>query len=85
MPHMQVLFRSEAREKVLRGAAERTGDAVGNGTTTSTLLAHTIVADGMRNIAAGARSRMRTEGLKNPQTWERFRRPRVRFRRAAGA
>jgi chaperonin GroEL len=40
--------------QLLRGAAERTGDAVGDGTTTSTLLAHAIVADGMRNIAAGA-------------------------------
>jgi chaperonin GroEL len=40
--------------QMLRAAAERTGDAVGDGTTTSTLLAHAIVADGMRNIAAGA-------------------------------
>jgi chaperonin GroEL len=111
MPHKHLLFRSEAREKVLRGAsaitdavrvtlgpksrsvliekkwgkplvcndgvtiakefalkdpdenlgaqmlrdaAERTGDAVGDGTTTATLLAHAIVADGVRNIAAGA-------------------------------
>ena len=111
MPHKRVLFRSEAREKVLRGAtaisdavrvtlgprsrsvliekkwgkpivcndgvtiakefslkdpeedlgaqmlrgaAERTGDAVGDGTTTATLLAHAIFAEGVRNIAAGA-------------------------------
>lgn len=111
MSHKQLLFRSEAREKVLRGAtaiadairvtlgpksrcvliektwgrplvcndgvtiakefslkdpvenmgaqllrdaAERTGDAVGDGTTTATILAHAIVADGMRLIAAGA-------------------------------
>jgi chaperonin GroEL len=40
--------------QLLRGAAERTGEAAGDGTTTSTLLAHAIVADGMRNIAAGA-------------------------------
>ncbi|MEX2663232.1 MAG: chaperonin GroEL, partial [Vicinamibacterales bacterium] len=40
--------------QMLRGAAERTGDAVGDGTTTSTLLAHTILAEGVRNIAAGA-------------------------------
>ena len=40
--------------RMLRGAAERTGDAVGDGTTTSTMLAHAIVADGVRNIAAGA-------------------------------
>ena len=30
--------------QMLRGAAERTGEAVGDGTTTSTLLAHAIVA-----------------------------------------
>jgi chaperonin GroEL len=111
MPHKKLLFRAEAREKVLRGAAaiadvvrvtlgprsrsvliekkwgkplvcndgvtiarefsledsdenlgaqmlrdaaERTGDAVGDGTTTATILAHAIVADGVRNIAAGA-------------------------------
>jgi len=40
--------------QMLRGAAERTGDSVGDGTTTSTILAHGIVADGMRNLAAGA-------------------------------
>ena len=40
--------------QMLRGAAERTGDAVGDGTTTATILAHAIVAVGMRNIAAGA-------------------------------
>ena len=40
--------------QVLREAAERTGDLVGDGTTTATLLAHSIFADGVRNIAAGA-------------------------------
>ena len=111
MAYKQVLFRSEAREKVLRGsatladavrvtlgpkskcvliqkrfglpivcndgvtiaremelkdaaenlgaqmirqAAERTGDAVGDGTSTSTILAHAIFAEGVRNVAAGA-------------------------------
>ncbi len=111
MPYKQVLFRSEARERVLRGvsaladavrvtlgpkskcvliekkfgppvvcndgvtiakememkdpvenlgaqmirqAAERTGDAVGDGTSTATLLAHAIFADGVRNVVAGA-------------------------------
>jgi chaperonin GroEL len=111
MAHKQVLFRSEAREKVLRGAtaladavrvtlgpkskcvliqkafgppivcndgvtiakelvledpaenlgaqmirqaAERTGDAVGDGTSTATLLAHAILVDGTRNVVAGA-------------------------------
>jgi len=111
MAHKQVLFRSEARERVLRGAAmladavrvtlgpkskcvliqkrfgvpivcndgvtiakemelkdaaenlgaqmirqaaERTGDAVGDGTSTATILAHAIFADGVRNVVAGA-------------------------------
>ena len=40
--------------QVVRQAAERTGDAVGDGTTTSTILAHAIFADGLRNVAAGA-------------------------------
>ena len=40
--------------KMIREAAERTGDAVGDGTSTSTLLAHAILAEGIRNIAAGA-------------------------------
>jgi chaperonin GroEL len=39
---------------VLREAAVRTGDVVGDGTTTATLLAHTIFAEGLRNVAAGA-------------------------------
>ena len=40
--------------QVLREAAARTGEAVGDGTTTSTLLAHAIYAEGLRNVAAGA-------------------------------
>ena len=40
--------------QVLREAAERTGDAVGDGTTTATLLAHAMYADGVRNVTAGA-------------------------------
>jgi chaperonin GroEL len=111
MPHKQILFRSAAREKILRGAtqladavrvtlgpksksvliqkswgapivcndgvtiakeldlkdpeenlgaqvlrqaAEKTGEAVGDGTSTSTLLALAIFADGVRNVVAGA-------------------------------
>ena len=111
MAHKQLLFRSEAREKVLRGctaladavrvtlgpksksvliekkfgapivcndgvtiakemelrdpvenlgaqmmrqAAEKTGDAVGDGTSTATILAQAIFADGVRNVVAGA-------------------------------
>jgi len=111
MAHKQILFRSAAREKILRGAtqladalrvtlgprsksvliekkwgapivcndgvtiakefdlkdpdenlgarmlrqwAEKTGDMVGDGTTTATILAHAMFADGVRNVVAGA-------------------------------
>ena len=40
--------------QVLRQAAERTSDIVGDGTSTSTVLAHAILADGVRNVVAGA-------------------------------
>lgn len=40
--------------QILRQAAEKTGDAVGDGTSTATILAHAIFADGTRNVAAGA-------------------------------
>ncbi|HMO83338.1 MAG TPA: chaperonin GroEL, partial [Lacipirellulaceae bacterium] len=40
--------------RMLREAAERTGDAVGDGTSTATILAHAVFADGLRNVAAGA-------------------------------
>jgi len=40
--------------QMLRQAAERTGDAVGDGTSTATLLAHAILSEGVRNVAAGA-------------------------------
>jgi chaperonin GroEL len=40
--------------QMLRQAAERTGDRVGDGTTTSTLLAFEIFAEGVKNVAAGA-------------------------------
>ena len=111
MAHKQVMFRSEAREKVLRGAAkladairvtlgpksksvliarkwgaplvcndgvtiakefdlkdpeenlgaqmlrqasEKTGEAVGDGTSTAAVLAHAIYAEGLKNVVAGA-------------------------------
>ena len=40
--------------QMLRQAAEKTGDVVGDGTSTSTILAHAILADGVRNVTAGA-------------------------------
>ena len=40
--------------QMLRQAAEKTGENVGDGTSTSTILAHAILADGVRNVVAGA-------------------------------
>ncbi|MFK4398967.1 chaperonin GroEL [Bradyrhizobium elkanii] len=40
--------------QVLRQAAEKTGEVVGDGTSTATILAHAILADGVRNVVAGA-------------------------------
>jgi chaperonin GroEL len=40
--------------RTIRQAAERTGDAVGDGTSTSTLLAHAIYVEGVKNVEAGA-------------------------------
>lgn len=40
--------------RMLRQAAERTGEMVGDGTSTATILAHAIFADGVRNVVAGA-------------------------------
>ena len=40
--------------RMLRQAAEKTGEMVGDGTSTATILAHAIFADGVRNVAAGA-------------------------------
>jgi chaperonin GroEL len=40
--------------QVLRQAAEKTGELVGDGTSTATVLAHAIFNDGSRNVVAGA-------------------------------
>jgi chaperonin GroEL len=40
--------------QMLRQAAQKTGDAVGDGTSTATLLAHALYAEGLRNVTAGA-------------------------------
>ncbi len=40
--------------QMLCQAAEKTGDLVGDGTSTATLLAHGIFAEGVRNVVAGA-------------------------------
>ena len=40
--------------QLLKEAATKTNDIAGDGTTTSTVLAHSIVTGGMKNLAAGA-------------------------------
>src|SRR5512136_1234079 len=40
--------------QMIRQAAERTGEAVGDGTSTSTILAHALFAEGLKNVVAGA-------------------------------
>lgn len=40
--------------RMIREAAERMGETVGDGTSTATVLAHAIYAEGLKNVAAGA-------------------------------
>ena len=40
--------------QMLRQAAEKTGELVGDGTSTATIISHAIFAEGVRNVAAGA-------------------------------
>jgi chaperonin GroEL len=40
--------------RMIRQAAEKTGDVVGDGTTTATILAYAIFSEGLKNVAAGA-------------------------------
>ena len=40
--------------QMIREAAEKTGEIVGDGTSTSAILAHAIFSEGVRNLAAGA-------------------------------
>jgi chaperonin GroEL len=42
--------------QVLKEAAERTGEVVGDGTSTSTILAYSLYSEGLRNVAARASS-----------------------------
>lgn len=49
--------------QLLKQAAMRTGDAVGDGTTTATLLAHAMLAEGLRNVVVGASAVQLKRGL----------------------
>ncbi len=48
---------------LIRQAASKTNDAAGDGTTTATVLAHAIVKEGLRNVAAGANAIVLKKGI----------------------
>jgi chaperonin GroEL len=48
---------------LIRQAASRTNDAAGDGTTTATVLAHAMVKEGLRNVAAGANAILLKRGI----------------------
>jgi chaperonin GroEL len=49
--------------QMLRQAAEKTGEVVGDGTSTSTIIAQAVLADGIRNVVAGASATDLKRGL----------------------
>src|SRR5437870_10905709 len=49
--------------QLLKEAASKTNDIAGDGTTTATVLAESIVAEGMRNVVAGANPMILNRGL----------------------
>jgi chaperonin GroEL len=49
--------------QMLRQAAEKTGEIVGDGTSTAAILAHALFADGVRNVVAGASAIEMKRGL----------------------
>jgi chaperonin GroEL len=49
--------------QLLKEAATKTNDIAGDGTTTSTVLAHSIVIEGMKNLAAGANPMLLKHGI----------------------
>lgn len=49
--------------QIIREAAERTGEVVGDGTTTATILAQAIFAEGIKNVTAGASAIMLKRGV----------------------
>ncbi len=50
--------------QMIRQVVELTGEVVGDGTSTATVLAHAILTEGVRNVTAGARA-MTRDGIKN--------------------
>ncbi len=54
---------------LIRQAASKTNDAAGDGTTTATVLAHAIVKEGLRNVAAGANAIALKRGVDRATTF----------------
>jgi chaperonin GroEL len=54
---------------LIRQAASKTNDAAGDGTTTATVLAHAMVKEGLRNVAAGANSIALKRGIDKATTF----------------
>src|SRR5690625_4288630 len=51
--------------ELVKEVAKRTDDVAGDGTTTATVLAQSLVSEGLRNVAAGARSEEHTSELQS--------------------
>ncbi|HQK42087.1 MAG TPA: TCP-1/cpn60 chaperonin family protein, partial [Anaerolineaceae bacterium] len=49
--------------QLLKEAATKTNDIAGDGTTTSTVLAHAMVSEGLKNLAAGANPMLLKRGI----------------------
>ncbi len=49
--------------QLLKEAATKTNDIAGDGTTTSTVLAHAMVSEGLKNLSAGANPMMLKKGI----------------------
>ncbi|MEE8619318.1 MAG: chaperonin GroEL [Dehalococcoidales bacterium] len=54
--------------QLVKEAATKTNDACGDGTTTSTILAHAIISEGFKNIAAGADAMELKRGIEKGTT-----------------
>jgi chaperonin GroEL len=54
--------------QLLKEAATRTNDIAGDGTTTATVLAHSIITEGLKNVAAGANPMLIKRGIEAATT-----------------
>ena len=54
--------------QLVKEAATKTNDACGDGTTTSTILAHAIISGGFKNVAAGAEAMALKRGIEKATT-----------------